>query len=51
MKKDWRWILFKDLTQLQTKVEKLIADLSKETVVSITGFGFILDALSVTGIF
>jgi len=50
LKKDLRWVLFKDLTQLQTKVDKLIADLSHETVASITGFRFILDALSVAGI-
>jgi hypothetical protein len=43
--------LFKDLTQLQTKVDKLIADLSSEAVASVTGFSFILDALSVAGIF
>ncbi len=51
LKKDLRWVLFKDLTQLQTKVDKLIADLNPETVASITGFSFILDALSVAGIF
>jgi hypothetical protein len=43
--------LFKDLTQLQTKVDKLIADLTAETVASVTGFSFIRDALSVAGIF
>ena len=51
LKQDLRWGLFKDLTQLQTKVDKLIAGLTHETVASITGFSFITDALSVAGIF
>ncbi|MBW4422561.1 MAG: transposase [Myxacorys californica WJT36-NPBG1] len=51
LKKDLRWALFKNLSQLQTKVDKLIADLTTETVASVTGFGFIVDALSVAGIF
>lgn len=40
-----------DLAQLQTKVDKLIADLTNETVASITGYSFILDALFVANIF
>jgi len=51
LKKDLRWGLFKSLTQLQTKVDKLIADLTLETVASVTGFRFIVDALSVADIF
>ena len=51
LKKDLRWALFKHLTQLQTKVDRLIADLTTETVASVTGFSFIVDALSVAGIF
>jgi hypothetical protein len=51
LKKDLRWGLFKDLTQLQTKVDKLLVDLTAETIASVTGFSFILDALSVAGIF
>ncbi|WP_415354687.1 IS630 family transposase [Leptolyngbya sp. FACHB-1624] len=51
LKKDLRWALFKNLTQLQTKVDGLIADLTTETVASVTGFSFIVDALSVAGIF
>lgn len=50
LKKDLRWALFNNLTQLQTKVDKLIADLTVETVTSITGFSFITDALSVAAI-
>lgn len=51
LKKDLRWALFKNLDQLQTKVDKLLADLTTDTVASVTGFSFILDALSVADIF
>ena len=51
LKKDLRWELFKDLTQLQTKVDQLLAQLTAETVASITGYNFILDALSVANLF
>ncbi|MGG6265156.1 hypothetical protein ACQ4M3_06860 [Leptolyngbya sp. AN03gr2] len=51
LKKDLRWGLFKNLDQLQTKVDKLLADLTTDTVASVTGFSFILDALSDAGIF
>ena len=51
LKKDLRWGLFKNLTQLQTQVDKLIAELVPETVASVTGFRFIVDALSVAEIF
>lgn len=50
LKKDLHWELFKDLTQLQSKVDKLIAELTAETVASIVGYNFILDALSVANI-
>lgn len=43
--------LFKNLTQLQTKVDNLIDALTTEAVASVTGFGFIVEALSVAGIF
>lgn len=51
LKKDLRWELFKDLTQLQIKVDQLLAQLTVETVASITGYSFILDALSVANLF
>ncbi|UBF29655.1 IS630 family transposase [Kovacikia minuta CCNUW1] len=51
LKQDLCWALFKNLTQLQTKVDNLIADLTTETVASVTGFGFIVEALFVAGIF
>ncbi len=50
LKKDLCWVLFKDLMQLQTKVDELLAQLNNETVASITGYSFILDALSVANI-
>lgn len=50
LKRDLRWELFKDLNQLQTKVDELIAQLTAETVASITGYNFILEALSVANI-
>lgn len=51
LKKALRWALFKHLTQLQTKVDKLLLDLTTATVASVTGFSFIVDALSVAGLF
>jgi hypothetical protein len=50
LKKDLRWSLFKDITELQTKVDELLNELTYETVVSLTGYNFILDALSVANI-
>nr|WP_059002530.1 IS630 family transposase [Leptolyngbya sp. NIES-2104] len=50
LKKDLRWALFQNLIQLQNKVDELIADLTTHTVASVTGFSFIIDALSVAGI-
>jgi hypothetical protein len=50
LKKDLRWALFKNLTQLQTQVDTLIADLTAEIVASVTGFRFIVEALSVAGL-
>lgn len=50
LKRDLRWGLFEDLTQLQTKVDQLLADLTTEVVASVTGYPFILEALSVANI-
>lgn len=44
-------LLFDDLKQLQDKVDELIDALTPQQVASITGYGFILDALSVANIF
>ena len=47
LKADLKWSSFQSLEQLQEKVEQLLAELTPEVVASITGFSFILDALSV----
>jgi transposase len=47
LKVDLRWAGFESLAQLQTKVDHLLAELTPEVVASLTGFPFILDALSV----
>ena len=46
LKADLKWGSFKTLTQLQTKVDQLLAELTPEVIASITGYPFILDALS-----
>jgi putative transposase len=46
IKADLKWDSFKTLTQLQTKVDRLLKDLTPEVIASITGYSFILDALS-----
>jgi hypothetical protein len=46
IKADLKWTSFKTLAQLQTKVAQLIRDLTPEVIASITGYSFILDALS-----
>lgn len=51
LKQDLKWELFDDLKQLQNKVDELIHRLTPQQVASITGYGFILDALSVANIF
>lgn len=47
LKVDLRWAAFESLGQLQTKVDQLLAELTPEVVASVTGYPFILDALSV----
>ncbi len=47
LKFDLRWASFKTLEQLQTKLEQLLAQLTPEVIASVTGYPFILDALSV----
>lgn len=45
-KADLKWASFKTLDQLQAKVDQLLAQLTPEAIASITGYSFILDALS-----
>lgn len=47
LKADLKWSSFKTLEQLQTKVDELLAELTPEIIASLTGYSFILDALSV----
>ena len=48
LKANLKWASFKTLAQLQTKVDQLLAELTPEITASITGYSFILDALSTT---
>ena len=47
LKADLKWSSFQTLTELQTKVDELLAELSPEIIASLAGYPFILDALSV----
>ncbi len=47
LKADLQWSSFRTLDELQTKVDQLLAELTPEIIASITGYPFILDALSV----
>jgi putative transposase len=51
LKQNLKWQLFDDLKQLQDNVDELIHALTAQQVASITGYSFILDALSVANIF
>jgi len=46
LKADFKWASFQTLEQLQTQVDQLLAQLTPEVIASITGYSFILDALS-----
>lgn len=46
LKADLKWSSFKTLEQLQTKVDRLLAELTPEVIASLTGYSFILNALS-----
>lgn len=46
LKSGLKWASFKTLDQLQSKVDQLLAELSPDIVASITGYDFILSALS-----
>lgn len=51
LKANLKWASFQTLAQLQTKVDQLLAQLTHEMIASITGYSFILDALSVVNSF
>ncbi|MBD2076112.1 transposase [Phormidium sp. FACHB-592] len=46
LKAKLKWASFTTLAQLQTKVDQLLAQLTLEITAAITGYPFILDALS-----
>lgn len=46
LKKDLKWSSFKTLEQLQAKLDPLLNALTPEIVASLTGYPFILEALS-----
>ena len=50
IKKELSWELFDSLEGLRVAVEEIIAKLSQKMIASVTGWDFILDALSVSGI-
>jgi transposase len=45
-KVDLKWASFKTLDPLQVKVDQLLAELAPPVIASLTGYSFILDALS-----
>jgi transposase len=47
LKADLRWASFKTLEELQLKLGQLWAELTPDIIAGITGYPFILDALSV----
>ncbi|MBD2041870.1 IS630 family transposase [Microcoleus sp. FACHB-672] len=51
LKANLKWASFPTLAQLQTKVDQLLGQLTPEMIASITGYSFILDALSVVNSF
>lgn len=44
---DLKWASLKTLEQLQIKLDELLGELTPEIIASLTGYSFILDALSV----
>ena len=51
LKQDLKWELFENLDHLQNKVTQLLDSLTTEVLASLTGYDFILNALSVANIF
>lgn len=50
IKEQLSWELFDNLEALRVAVEEILAKLSQKVIASVTGWDFILDALSVSGI-
>jgi hypothetical protein len=51
LKEDLKWELFENLDNLRSKVAQVLAQLTPEIVASLTGYDYILNALSVANIF
>ncbi len=51
LKRNLKWELFDNLEHLRIKVAELLAQLTSEVAASLTGYDFILNALSVANIF
>lgn len=51
LKQDLKWELFNNLENLRTKVAQLLAELTTDIASSLTGYDFILNALSVANNF
>lgn len=51
LKKDLKWELFENLDNLRSLVAQLLTQLTPEIVASLTGYDYILKALSVANIF
>jgi hypothetical protein len=47
LKPDLKWASFKTLEQLQAKVDQLLSQITPQEIASLTGYPFILNALSV----
>ncbi|MBM0745738.1 hypothetical protein JOY44_30445 (plasmid) [Phormidium sp. CLA17] len=47
LKADLKWVSFKTLDQLQSRVDQLLSQLTPQVIASLTGYPFILNALSV----
>jgi len=50
LKKFLTWLNFEELDKLRSEVRKTLSTFSKETIQSLTGWSFILNALSLSGI-
>jgi putative transposase len=50
VKEQLKWLRFDQIEELRTAVQKELEKLTKEVVASLTGWEFILDALSVAGL-
>ena len=51
LKQDLKWELFDNLEHLRIMVAELLAQLTSDVAASLTGYDFILNALSVANIF